>query len=207
MIKYFLLIYALIAVMVVGVFGFRGQKTESRPIEIFPDMDRQDKILGQTKSDFFHDGMGARKPVAGTLPHGSDDGEFPVEFGEGKHGYYYTGALDGSYGNGMPKDLALTEENSEAFLRRGAERYGIYCAVCHGDNGNGKGVVGAHFGKANVAVANIANGFPQGEYPDGQLYETITKGKGMMGGYGANIPVRDRWAIVAYVRAMQNASK
>jgi len=206
MLKYFFLIYALIAILVVGIFGFRGQQTTQRPIEIFPDMDRQDKILGQATSDFFKDGLGSQKPVAGTVPHSADNGEFSLEFGEGKHGYYYTGELEGAYGNGMPEELELTSDNSEAFLRRGQERYGIYCAICHGDDGGGKGVVGVHMGNANVAVANIANGFKQTEYPDGELYKTITHGKGLMGGYGANIPVRDRWAIIAYVRAMQSAN-
>jgi len=205
MLKYFFLVYAFIAILVVGIMGFRGQKTSQRPMEIFPDMDRQDKILGQSTNDFFSNGHGAQEPVAGTVPHSTDDGEFSLEFGEGKVGYYYTGELDGAFGNGMPEELELDAEKTQALLRRGEERYGIYCAICHGDDGAGKGVVGVHMGNANVTVANIASGFKQAEYPDGELYKTITHGKGLMGGYGSNIPVPDRWAIVAYVRAMQSA--
>ena len=56
----------------------------------------------------------------------------------------------------------------------------------------------------NFIVADLAN-FPQSTYPDGQMFETISKGKGMMSGYSYNIPVKDRWAIIAYVRALQAA--
>ena len=76
--KYFFLAFIGLIVLTIGIFGFRGSKSSKTPIEIFPDMDRMDFVKGQKPSDFFHDGLGARLPVAGTVPHSSDDGVFPV---------------------------------------------------------------------------------------------------------------------------------
>lgn len=201
--KYFFLSLFLLCILAVGIGGFRGDKTTKRPIEIFPDMDVQDKILAQTGSDFFHDGQGPRLPVPGSVPHASDDGVFPVEFGEGRTGYFYTGSINDYYANGMPEELGLTGDNIEAFLRRGRERYQISCAPCHGTSGNGKGIT-TYYGMAGVANLHEPR-FGADQYPDGRVYDVITNGKGLMGAYGSTLPVRDRWAIVAYLRAVQAA--
>ena len=93
----------------------------------------------------------------------------------------------------------------EAFVRRGKEKYDIHCAICHGANGEGKGVT-SDFGVANIANFNLPQ-FAEpsnGQYrTNGSMFNTITNGQGLMGAYGANIAIKDRWAIVAYVRAMQ----
>lgn len=203
--KYFFLALLLLCILAVGIGGFRGDKTTERPIEIFPDMDVQDKILAQSDSNFFHDGQGPRLPVDGSVPHASDDGVFPVEFGEGRTGYYYTGAIDDYYAHGMPEELGLDGDNIDAFLRRGRERYAIFCTACHGSSGNGQGVT-TYYGMAGVANLHEAR-FLADQYPDGRVYDVITNGKGLMGAYGASIPVRDRWAIVAYLRVMQAAKQ
>lgn len=200
--RYFFLAFTLIIILVVSFFGFRGQKFSSTPLRLFPDMDDQDKIKTQTASDFFSDGMGARMPVAGTVPRGFEpDGSGPG-FGNST-GYLDTGILGDSYGDGMPEELGLNEDNTAAFLRHGEERFLISCAPCHGESGNGHGTA-AVVGK--FSVANLDT-FPRNEYPDGKMFETITHGKGLMSGYGYNIPVKDRWAIIAYVRALQTARK
>ncbi len=200
--RYFFLAFTLIVVLVISFFGFRGDKFSSTPLRMFPDMDDQDKVKTQTTSSFFADGLSARKPVAGTVPRGFEpDGSGP-SFGNSTS-YLDTGALDGTYGNGMPKALELNDENIAAFIRHGKERYNISCMPCHGESGNGKGTVAV---VGNFSVADLGN-FPQSEYPDGQMFETISKGKGMMSGYSYNIPVKDRWAIIAYVRALQTADK
>lgn len=203
MIKYFLIIFTLLTAFVIGVFGFRGSKFRDTPVRLFPDMEVQDKLKSQKPDPFFENGVGSRLPVAGTLPNSTDDGLYSLEFGEGKTGYYYTGQFGDYYGTGLPEELELTEENAEAFLRRGQERYNIYCSVCHGVAGDGNGVT------ANYGIPGIANlhVFPKAEYPDGRLYDVITNGKGNMGGYGYNIPVSDRWAIVSYIRTLQDARK
>ena len=205
--KYFFLALLATGFLAVGVLGFRGDKFSQAPIELLPDMDTQDKLRAQKPTGFFEDGMGSRRPVMGTVPHGADSGVLPIEFGAGRSGYYFTGAFGETYGNGMPEELNLkTPEDSIALLGRGKDMYTVHCAICHGDSGDGKGVVGAHFKNAGVAVANL-HSFGQGAFPDGYIYEVIANGKGLMGGYKHNLPVRDRWAIVAYLRALQAAQK
>ena len=209
--RYFFLVYALIAVLVVGIFGFRGQKFSKPPIRIFADMDEQDKVKAQKPDDFFADGHGSRLPVAGTQPRGFNPqgdrviGGIPeYEFG-GQTGYYYTGHVGDYFGTGMPEELELTEDNATALINRGMERFGIYCAVCHGKSGDGQGITSL-YGVPGIANLHLDN-FKQEAYPDGRLFDVITNGKGMMSPYGYNIPIRDRWAIVAYVRALQTAKK
>ncbi|MDB4639935.1 cytochrome c, partial [Akkermansiaceae bacterium] len=131
--KYFFLSFLAVVLLVVGIFGFRGDKFSQPPIEVFPDMDDQDKIKAQKPSGFFADGMGSRKPIIGTIPNSGDNGVLPVEFSEGRDGYYFTGELDGTYGNGMPEELKLTDEAaSTALLGRGKDMFGVHCAICHG---------------------------------------------------------------------------
>lgn len=209
--RYFFLIYALIALIVVGIFGVRGQKFTKPPIRIFPDMDEQDKLKAQKPDAFFADGHGGRLPVTQTQPRGFNPegakviGGIPEQEFGGLTGYYYTGHVGDYYGNGMPEELKLTDESAGELIRRGKERFNIYCAVCHGPSGNGNGMT-AQYG---VPVANNVNAklnsISQETYPDGRLFEVITNGKGLMSGYGYNIPVRDRWAIIAYIHTLQAA--
>ena len=199
--KYFFLAYLATALLVVGVFGFRGDKFSQAPIQVFPDMDDQDKIKTQRTSSFFKDGMGSRKPVAGTVPRGFEMDGSGVSFGN-SDSYLDTGIMGDVYGTGMPEGLELAR-NPEALLRRGKERYKISCLPCHGESGNGKGTVAV---TGIPATADLHN-FKSENYPDGKMFEVITKGKGLMSGYGYNIPVDDRWAIIAYVRALQTAEK
>jgi mono/diheme cytochrome c family protein len=174
-------------------------------------MDEQDKLKAQKPSGFFADGIGARLPVAQTQPRGfNPDGSREIggipeyEFG-GLTGYYHTGHIGDYYGVGMPGELGLTAENADELIRRGRERYGIYCAVCHGASGNGNGITAA-YGVPVAANPNAKlNAISPETYPDGRLFEVITMGKGQMSGYGANIPVRDRWAIIAWIRTLQAA--
>ncbi|NJM36521.1 MAG: cytochrome c [Akkermansiaceae bacterium] len=209
--RYFFLIYALIAVLVVGIFGLRGQHFSKPPVRIFPDMDEQDKLRAQKPSGFFADGHGSRLPVGQTQPRGfnadgakSLGGISEYEFG-GQTGYYYTGQVGEYYGKGMPEELKLDEKSAEALIHRGEERYGIYCAVCHGKSGDGLGIT-SQYGVPGIANFHLDN-FKSNQYPDGRMFEVITNGKGMMGAYGYNIPVEDRWAIIAYVRTLQAAKE
>lgn len=209
--RYFFTAYALIALLVVGIFGLRGQKFSKPPVRIFPDMDEQDKLRAQKPDPFFTDGQGGRLPVTQTQPRGFNAegatmiGGIPeYEFG-GQTGYYHTGHVGDYFGNGMPGELKLTGESAAALIRRGEERFNIYCAVCHGASGNGQGMT-SNYGVPVAANVNAKlNAGTTDSYPDGRLFDTITHGKGLMSGYGYNVPVRDRWAIIAYIRTLQAA--
>lgn len=209
--RYFFLIYAIILVLVVGIFGFRGEKFTKPPLRIFPDMDEQDVLRAQKPDAFFADGQGARQPVGQTHPRGfnadglREIGGIPeYEFGGGT-GYYYTGHIGDYYANGMPEELQLTPENADDLIRRGQEVFTINCALCHGPSGNGQGITST-YGVPVAANPNARlNALTPDTYPDGRIFEVITKGKGMMGAYGPNLPVRDRWAVIAYLHTLQAA--
>ena len=211
--KYFFLSYFLVAVTIVAFAGFRGHKFENPPFEIFWDMDDQAKVKYQQPSNFFADGHAMRKPITGTMPMGFDVPSKPassglepqeIEFTHGT-GYYYTGKNGDFYGDGMPVELPVTE----GLIKRGLERYNINCAICHGTSGNGKGIFTKY---SMVQPADLTGpGFDDptnpAYRPDGKMFDTITHGWNQMGGYGANITIKDRWAIVAYVRTLQYAAK
>lgn len=183
--RYFLTIYALIVVAVVSIAGFRGDKSRNTPIEIFPDMDRQPKLHPQSYNKFFEDGLASRQPVTGAISRGSTYAANPIN----------TGKEGEAFISSMPV------EPTRVMLNRGKQRYTIYCAPCHGSIGDGKGIT-TQYGM--VAVANFHDKRIL-DMPDGQIFHTIGYGKGLMLGYAAQISVEDRWAIVAYIRALQTS--
>jgi mono/diheme cytochrome c family protein len=170
---------------VVSLAGCARGCTSSRPpIHLNPSMDDQPKVRAQTASTFFYDGSSMRQPVPGT-----------VAIGELKEdAAFFTGkSADGTFvaTNPVTVDAALVE--------RGRQRSAIYCQPCHDARGDGKGIL---FQRGNVPTAS----FHQEKilnYPDGQLFDVITNGTGLMAGYRWPIPPADRWAIVAYVRELQ----
>jgi len=208
MLRVFFGLFLLGSCAVLAVAGFRGGKTTQPPLQVFPDMDHQPKYQPQHPSPFFADGRGGQKWVEGTVPFGyTTPGRYlqaaarNAAYGSGFTNlpdYLHTGRIGDVYGDGIPVEVTAV------LLDRGQERFNIHCSVCHGATGMGNGVV------QNVANwATIAN--LQDErirtMPDGQLYNTITNGKNTMGAYGPNIAVEDRWAIVAYLRALQRSQR
>jgi len=211
--RYFFLAYALIALLVVGVFGLRGQKFNKPPFRIFPDMDEQDKLRAQQPDAFFADGHGGRLPVGGTQPRGLNPegakviGGIPeYEFG-GQTGYYYTGRIGDYYGVGMPEELQLSAGNAPELIGRGKERFTVHCAVCHGASGDGQGITSAYGVPVNTNPNAKLNSLTPALYPDGRMFNTITNGMARMSGYGTTIPVSDRSAIISYVRTLQAAKQ
>ena len=193
--RYFILGYLLLIALVVSVAGFRGSKTARSPIQIFNDMDMQGKSNAQSTSDFFGNGQAAQLPVAGTIPMGwevpavaaSAGGKANLDGYAFANDYLNTGKIGEYYGHGMPE--------------RGQQKYGIYCAICHGESGNGAGVI-SKYGilPTNLIIAPVAD---LAQRPDGNIYDVVVNGKGLMGAYGANLTLKDRWSIVAYVRTLQ----
>jgi mono/diheme cytochrome c family protein len=206
MLRYFFAIFFLIVCVVVALAGFRGSKSALPPIEIFPDMDHQPKYQPQHPSGFFADGRSSRKPVEGTVPMGyTVAGSFYQTTARNLPtggtfsnlpDYYNTGRLGEFYGDGVPVEVTMK------LLDRGEERYNINCAICHGRTGKGNGIVqqiGNWATVANLQDERIRT------MPDGYLFSVITNGKNTMGAYGPQIAVEDRWAIVAYLRALQRS--
>ena len=212
--KHFFLSLFFVALCVVGVAGFRGDKSSQPPIEIFPDMDQQAKIKYQATSGFFADGNGERMPVEHTVPIGFEvptkaaaDGAKPALFGFSNGlDFYNTGKVGDFYGDGFPAEL----EPDAKLMERGQQRYNIYCSVCHGTSGGGQGITSKYgiltaFKFVQDASTDPANALAY--RPTGAIFDTITNGKGLMGPYGGAIPVRDRWAIIAYIRTLQISAK
>lgn len=209
MLRYFFAIFAFAVVTIVAVAGFRGQKFTQPPIEIFPDMDHQPKVKAQVPSAFFADGRGNRQPVAGTVPlgyampqHKPVDGSVGEASGPYKQIYFSsapvyfdTGKMGDQWGTGMP--FEVTPE----LMARGKERYSISCAVCHGATGAGNGIT-SKYGLVGIASLNQQR---IRDMADGEIFNTITHGKNTMLGYGEKIQVQDRWAIIAYIRALQKS--
>jgi hypothetical protein len=164
---------SLLAIAALCAFSFAGCNNTLRQ-----DMANQPRQNPLSPSDFFADGRSERPVVENTVVRGSiqDDSLFvPKE------------------SNAFP--LPLTVE----LLQRGEQRYGIYCTPCHGIQGDGLGMVAMRGMKhpPSYHQERLRN------VPNGYLYDVITNGFGAMYGYSAQISPRDRWAIVAYLRALQ----
>lgn len=134
-------------------------------------------------SDFFADGMSARPRIAGTVARGELSA----------NAYLDTGRIDGQLGEGFP--FAVTE----SVMNRGQERFNIYCSQCHGRLGDGNGMIPSRgyrrppsFHTATLRAAKT-----------GHFFDVMTNGFGSMPPYRTMVAAQDRWAIVAYIRALQ----
>ena len=183
--RYFLLIFVLCTVMVVAIAGKRGSISRRPPIELFPDMNRQPKLRPQVPNAFFADGRSSRPPIPGTIARGDRYEDLPVN----------TGRVTGTTNFVETIPVEVTAK----LIARGQQRFNINCSPCHGEQGDGNGVV------KKLGLATVANLHDKRivELPDGEIFNTITYGKNTMGPYGANVTIDDRWAVIAYVRALQ----
>ncbi|MBI2926350.1 MAG: cytochrome c [Verrucomicrobia bacterium] len=192
--RYFVVGFLLLCVMVFAIAGRRfdhgGGPSRRTPFEIFPDMDRQPKLRPQTRASFFQDGLSSQLPVEGTIARGSAYEDIP----------FNTGRLPGTtnFVETIPAPMTA------ALLKRGQERYDIHCAPCHGLAGDGKGVT-TKLGMSTIADLHDIKTRKLVQIPDGQLFDTLSNGKGLMQGYAAQVAIPDRWAVVAYVRALQRS--
>ncbi|WP_255484353.1 cytochrome c [Granulicella sp. 5B5] len=147
------------------------------------DMHNQPKFIPQRGTSFFADGRSVRPQVENTVARGQLHEDT----------YFYTGMVNGKEGDGLPIELTA------AVLERGQERYNIYCTPCHSRVGNGNGMI-------------VQRGYkPAGNFhtdrlrqaPLGHFFSVMTNGYGAMPDYSAQITPVDRWAIAAYIRALQ----
>jgi hypothetical protein len=185
--RYFVLALVLLMFVVVSIAGCRGSLSRRPPIELFADMDRQPKLRPQEANRFFANGLSSRLPVPGTIARGTPYRDLPL----------HTGREPGTtnFVNFLPMPVTA------GLLARGQERYAIHCAMCHGASGDGKGILTKYqmVGMANFHDPRLVM------MSDGEIFNTITLGKNLMGAYGASVNPQDRWAIIAYVRALQRA--
>jgi mono/diheme cytochrome c family protein len=151
------------------------------------DMQDQPRYEAYERSEFFNNKMASRPPVEGTVARGELRDNAAL----------YTGKT----GTGPQAALvdAMPIEVNEQVLRRGQERFNAYCSVCHGMTGKGDGMVVRRGFRAPPPLTNDR----LMEAPVGHFFDVMTNGFGAMPDYSAQISVEDRWAIVAYIRALQ----
>ena len=172
----------------------RNHQSPNPRVHPIPDMDNQKHYKKQGANPAFLDKRSMRLPVAGTVAVG--------ELRASDH--LYRGKSGGDWAKTFPPELSV----DAAFLDRGEQRYNIYCSVCHGYRGDGNGMVAKRAIQVNAmatgwnAPTNLHTAEPVTQ-PVGKLFNSITNGIRTMPAYGSQIPVEDRWAIVAYVRALQ----
>jgi len=193
------LIFVVVSWLPLVVAARRRVSTSEVPrIALVQDMGTQPRYRGQAANPVFADGRTMRAAIAGTVARGELDLD----------DHFYRGFSRGGDGKatffkGFPKEVKV----DEPFLQRGQLQFNIYCAPCHGNDGAGQGPVHQRAvflqeGKW-VPPANLHDAAVKAR-PDGHLFNTITNGIRNMAGYGSQIVnPSDRWAVVAYVRALQ----
>lgn len=189
---------AFLVVLLVSVMGLRGLRSPRPPIEVFPDMDRQAKYKPQAGSRFFADGRADRPIPAGTVPFGRDARQADPAFLRADDFRYEGRLADGSFGRGFPAKLEVTRE----FIGRGQDRFQIYCAPCHGALGDGNGITKSY----GMLTTPTYHDDRLRAMAEGEIFNTITHGKNTMLPYADKLAPDDRWAVVAYVRALQRAA-
>lgn len=170
----------------------RNTKHSTTRIQIIPDMDQQPKFRPQMQNALFADSRAARPLVPGTVARSAE----PVDDAT------RSGRENGQWIQAIPFTV------TETVMKRGQERYGIYCAPCHGLAGAGDGIVARRADALREGTWTPPSSLHDPvvrERPDGQIFNTITNGIRTMPAYGSQIHEADRWAIVAYVRALQRS--
>jgi mono/diheme cytochrome c family protein len=187
-----LLIALALATLAAGS-GCRGETSKASPVVVLRNMWSQPRYNAQSHSAFFQDKRTMRTPVPGTL---SREMEVSPVVGEGR-------TPDGEgFVDTIPATIVQRAGDMQRLVTRGADRYGIYCTPCHDGLGTGKGMV-IQRGQNQAFQPPSLHDERIRKIADGQLYQTITYGHNNMPPYGPQLPVEDRWSIVAYVRALQ----
>jgi len=192
--RYVYLVTAFLVVLLVSLFGFRGAKFTSPPIDVFPEwafpgMKRQPKYKPQAASPFFADGRADRPLPDHVVARG--------DLRDDDHLYRGKDAA-GAWARGFPASLTIDAK----FMEHGRERYTIYCAPCHSALGDGNGVTKAY----GLLPATFQDDRLR-QMAEGEIFNTITVGspnKNMLP-YADKLTADERWAVIAYIRALQRA--
>lgn len=176
----------LIVALVLG--ACRGQTFKQEPVHPNMNMDQQNRFEAQEENPFFANHRSMRQPVEGTISRGNlrEDQQ------------YYQGINeDSSFVAEIPVEV------NKSFLYRGQERFEVYCTPCHGKLGDGQGILMT--GQYGFVPAPTFHQDRLRNVEDGYIYSVISHGIRNMPSYAHQIKVRDRWAIVAYLRALQRS--
>jgi len=159
------------------------------------DMHNQPKFIPLRSSEFYSDRRSARYPVPGTIPQLEDKNVDKEQLDP--NSYFLSGKHGNTYGNELPG--GTDQKAVAAILARGQERYNIYCTPCHSQLGDGNGMIVQRGYKRppSFHVQRLKNA------PLGWFYDVISNGFGGMPDYAAQVKPADRWAIAAYIRALQ----
>jgi mono/diheme cytochrome c family protein len=187
------------AVLTFSVLGVRNRSFTKPPMDVFPEwlfpgMKYEPKLTQQQASPFFADGRSDRQAPPNTVPASFGPAGQPVRLDD----FLYAGKLhDGTWARGFPPSLAVDAK----FMERGRDRFTIYCSPCHGAVGDGQGITK----KYGMGAVPTYHDDRLRQMAEGEIFNTITNGKGQMNPYGDKLAPRDRWAVIAYVRALQRA--
>jgi len=196
------LLTAFCVILMVSILGLRGTHFTHPPMDVFPEwafpgMKRQAKFRPQAASSFFADGRADRAPPPGVVASGYGPAGQPLRDDD----VLYLGKNpDGSFVRGFPAAITV----DLGLLQRGHDRYAIYCQPCHGGVGDGNGITK----KYGMGATPTYHDDRLRQMAEGEIYNTITNGKqpaNNMPSYADKLTPQDRWAVIAYVRALQRA--
>jgi mono/diheme cytochrome c family protein len=176
---------ALAAIVLTGCSGVQRDP----PVQVWDDMKQQPKFTPQGANDlpFFNDARDARRPPEGTVARGHMAEQTP----------YFTGMDGDLYVGKSPVPL------TPALLHQGQQKFNIYCQPCHDKTGSAQGIVPTRiptWQPSNLTEDRVV------QFADGDIFNVITNGRRSMPAYRFQVAVEDRWAIIAYVRALQRAA-
>ncbi len=187
-------------------------------VHLILDMDNQARLNAQSFSaaePFGDDSRAMRLPVEGTIAQGElhEDDHLYLGFVPGEFIQVSEEVKEKKWYEGYPKGVEITE----SFVHRGKKQYEVYCGVCHGQSGNGNGMIWVRAQTLSAenngmtppkSMIDLAS-YGEEVYPNGKLYDIIVNGSAnrIMPGYREQISVEDRWAIIAYIRALQYAQR
>ncbi|HZL34803.1 MAG TPA: cytochrome c [Tepidisphaeraceae bacterium] len=200
----------------------RVRPNDNTHLALIQDMGTQPKFREQQTNELFADDRADRLPIVGTVPFSADPNHYdhrnPSAYDPAQtddhywRGYSSKNGPDGkpvvTWFDSYPEQLLDNGKLTEAFLKRGQERFNIYCSACHGLDGRASGTVNYTAVELKEGTWTPAASLPSAQVRArqiGHIYNTINVGIRTMPGYGAQVPVEDRWAIVAYVKALQLA--
>jgi mono/diheme cytochrome c family protein len=186
-------------VLTFSILGTKGKTFTHPPMDVFPEwlfpgMKYQPKLTQQVESRFFADGRSDRAAPPNTVPASFGPAGQPFR----ADSFLYLGkAADGSFARGFPPSITVDMK----LLERGRDRFTIYCSPCHGAVGDGNGITK----KYGMGATPTYHDDRLRKMAEGEIFNTITNGKGQMNPYADKLLPADRWAVIAYVRALQRA--